>query len=98
MFLRNFSEKQNTPTTYFAVVEVIDLLADVGDFRLRLVVRRAAGDVVVGFGQADDGAFQADEHRVRQRGVVRLRVVAGDLVHPALRGDRRQPFHTTLLF
>lgn len=84
------------PTTYFAVGEVIDLLADVGDFRLGLVVRRAASNVVVGFGQADDGALQADEHGVCQCGVVRLRVVAGDLVHPALRGDRRQLFHTTI--
>lgn len=80
-------------TTYFAVGEVIDLLADVRDFRLGLVVRRAAGDVVVGFRQTDDGALQADKHGVRQCGVVRLRVVAGDLVHPALRGDRRQPFN-----
>lgn len=84
--------------TNLAVGEVIDLLADVGDFRLRLVVCRAAGNVVVGFRQADDGALQADEHRVCQRGVVRLRVVAGDLVHPALRGDRRQPVHTAIGF
>lgn len=86
------------PTTYFAVGEVIDLLADVSDFRLGLVVRRAAGNVVVGFRQTDDGALQADEHGVRQCGVVCLRVVAGDLVHPALRGDRRQPFNTTFYF
>lgn len=62
-------------TTYFAVGEVIDLLADVGDFWFWFIMRRTPGDVVVGFRQANDRPFQADKHRVCQRGMVRLRVI-----------------------
>lgn len=72
------------PPTHLAAAEVIDLLADVGDVGLGLVVRGAPSDVVVGLGQTDDGALQPDEDGVGERGVVQLRVVAGDLVHPAL--------------
>ena len=67
-----------------AVREVVDLLADEGDVGLAVVVRRPPGDVVVGFGQTDGGALQTYVHRVGQCGVVRFRVVIGDLVHPAL--------------
>lgn len=64
------------PTTYFAVAEVVDLLTDVSDIRFRFVVRGTTSYVVVGFRETDDGAFQPDEHRVRQRGVVHLWVIA----------------------
>lgn len=44
----------------------------------------AAGDVAVGLGQTQDGALQTDVNRVGEGGVVHLRVVAVDLIHPAL--------------
>lgn len=44
-----------------------------------------AGDVAVGLGQTQDGALETDVNRVGEGGVVRLRVIAVDLVHPALR-------------
>lgn len=62
-------------TTYFAVGEVIDLLADVVDFWFWFIMRRTPGDVVVGFRQANDRTFQADKHRVCQRGMVHLWVI-----------------------
>lgn len=53
-------------------------------------MRGAAGDVAVGLGQTQDRALQTDIHRVGQGGVVHLRVVAVDLIHPALSGGRRR--------
>lgn len=64
------------PATYFTVGEVVNLLADVGDVGLRFVVRSATSNVVVGFRQANDGAFQPDEDRVCQSGMVGLWVIA----------------------
>lgn len=64
------------PATHLAVAEVIDLLTDVGDLRFRFIVRCTTSNVVVGLGQTDDGSFQPDKHRVCQRGVVHLRVIA----------------------
>lgn len=69
---------------HLAVGHVIDLLADVGDVRFRLVVCSTAGDIPVGLGQTQDRALEPDINRVGQGGVVHLRVVAGDLIHPAL--------------
>lgn len=70
---------------HLAVSQVVDLLADVSDVGFRLVVCGTAGDVPVGLGQTQDGALQTDVNRVGQGGVVHLRVVAVDLIHPALR-------------
>lgn len=70
---------------HLAVSQVIDLLADVGDVRFRLVVYGTAGDVAIGLGQTQDGAFETDVNRVGQGGMVHLRIVAVDLIHPALR-------------
>lgn len=64
------------PATYFAVGEVVNLLTDVGDVGLWLVVRSATGNVVVGFRQANDGAFQPDVDGVCQGGMVGLWVIA----------------------
>lgn len=72
---------------HLAAAEVVDLLTDVGDVRFSFIVRRTPSDVVVGLGQTDDGSFQPDKHRVCQRGVVGLRVVTGDFIHPALKGE-----------
>lgn len=79
-------------STHFAVGEVIDLLTDVVDIGFRFIVCSTTSDVVVGFRQSDDGAFQPDKQRVCQCGVVCLRVVAGYLIHPALKGARRNHF------
>lgn len=63
-------------TTYFAIGEVIDLLTDVGDIRFWFIVCSTTSDVVVGFRQTNDGAFQPDKHRVCQCGMVCLWVIA----------------------
>ncbi len=41
---------------------------------------------MVGFRQTNDGALQPDIDRVCQGGMVRLWVVVGYLIHPALEG------------
>lgn len=73
---------------HLAVGQVVDLLADVGDVGLGFVMRGAAGNVAVRLGQAQDGALQTNVDGVGQGGVVHLRVVAVDLIHPTLpRGE-----------
>lgn len=72
--------------TYFAVGEVIDLLADEAYIWFWFIECSTAGNVVVGFRQTNDGALQADIHRVCQCGMVCLRVIVQYLIHPALQG------------
>lgn len=83
----------NPRSPHLAVGEVVDLLADEGDVGFGLIVRGAAGDVAVGLGQTQDGALQAHVHRVSQGGVVHFRVVAMDLIHPALRDSEIREKH-----
>lgn len=70
--------------TYLAVCEIVDFLTDVCDVWFGLVVTGSPSDVLVGFGDPQIGAFQAHEHRVGQRRVVRFRVVILNLIHPSL--------------
>ncbi len=72
-------------TTHLTVGEIIDFLANIADVRFELVEGCPAGNIAVRFGQSQDRALQTHIHRVCECGVIRLRVIAVDLIHPTLR-------------
>ena len=72
--------------THFGVSQVVAAVADKDGVEDFLFEGGSAGDVALGVGELEGGPIQRGEHRVRERGVEKLRVVDVQLVHPALGG------------